>query len=65
MYVCMNCLNNSLIKSKTGAEKRPDPKKTEFGSGNAIKSGIAELLLGNYSVKLRVEPLSKAYKRFW
>lgn len=65
MYVCMNSLNDSLIKSKTGAEKRPDPRKTKFGSGNAIESGVAELLLGHYLVKLRVKPLSKAHERFW
>lgn len=46
IQVCINCLNNSLVKGRTRAGAGPNPKrKTKSGSRVAIGSGVVESLL--------------------
>lgn len=66
MQICINCLNNSSIESKTKTRVKPNAKR-EVQSGFekvielSIKEHLLELYLAKPVAKLVVEPEQK----FW
>lgn len=64
MQVCINYLNNFLVKSKTGAGIGFDFEKTKSGFKRIIGSSITELLSKFYLAKLAAEPMLEPNRGF-
>lgn len=60
----MNCLNSFLVEGKTRSGVGLDLEKTKFGSGRAIRSGVAELLLKFCLVESGAESAAELHNRF-
>lgn len=57
-------MNSFLVEGKTRSGIRLDLEKTKFGSGGAIGSGIAELLLKFCLIELGAESAAELHSRF-